>query len=103
MIRAGEHEDLSLICNEIGISNHLTEESEWVKARINNNSIDWSKLDTKESVVPDVRGMTLRDALYLLENKKLKVTYSGSGRVTQQSVVPGANTNSANEINLTLG
>ncbi|MEP2024545.1 MAG: penicillin-binding protein [Reichenbachiella sp.] len=103
VIRAGEHEDLSLICNTIGISNHLTEESDWVKARINNNSIDWSKLDTKESVVPDVRGMTLRDALYLLENKKLKVTYSGSGRVTQQSVVPGSNTNNANQINLTLG
>ncbi|SMD32749.1 cell division protein FtsI (penicillin-binding protein 3) [Reichenbachiella faecimaris] len=103
VIRAGEHKDLSLICNTIGISNHLTEESDWVKARINNNSIDWSKLDTKESVVPDVRGMTLRDALYLLENKKLKVTYSGNGRVTQQSVVPGSNTNNANEINLTLG
>ncbi|MEP3388556.1 MAG: penicillin-binding protein, partial [Reichenbachiella sp.] len=103
VIRAGEHEDLSLICNTIGISNHLKEESDWVKARINNNSIDWSKLDTKESVVPDVRGMTLRDALYLLENKNLKVTYSGNGRVTQQSVVPGSNTNSANEINLTLG
>lgn len=103
VIRAGEHEDLSLICNEIGISNHLTEESDWVKARINNNSIDWSKLDTKESVVPDVRGMTLRDALYLLENKKMKVTYSGNGRVKDQSVVPGSNTNSANQINLTLG
>lgn len=103
VIRAGEHEDLSLICNTIGISNHLKEESDWVKARINNNSIDWSKLDTQESVVPDVRGMTLRDALYLLENKNLKVTYSGNGRVTQQSVLPGSNTNSANEINLTLG
>ena len=103
VIRSGEHEDLAMICNTIGISNHLTEESEWVKARINNNSIDWSSIDAKESVVPDVRGMTLRDALYLLENKKLKVTYSGNGRVTQQSVVPGSNTNKANEINLTLG
>lgn len=103
VIRAGEHEDLSLICNTIGISNHQKEDSEWVKARINNNSIDWSKLDTKDSVVPDVRGMTLRDALYLLENKNLKVSYSGSGRVTKQSVLPGSNINNANEINLTLG
>ncbi len=103
VIRSGDHEDLSLICNTIGISNHTQEESEWVKARINNNSIDWSKLDTKGSLVPDVRGMTLRDALYLLENKKLKVNYSGSGRVTQQSVLSGSNAHNANEINLTLG
>ena len=103
VIRAGEHEDLSLICNTMGISNHLNEDSEWVRASINNNSIDWSKLDAQKSVVPDVRGMTLRDALYLLENKNLKVTYTGRGRVTEQSVVPGSNTSAANEINLTLG
>lgn len=103
VIQAGEHEDLSMICNKIGISNHLQEEAEWVKAKINNNSIDWSSLDTKKSVVPDVRGMTLRDAIYLLENKKLKVSYTGTGRVKQQSVLPGTNADNANEINLTLG
>lgn len=103
VIQAGEHEDLSMICNKMGISNHLQEEAEWVKAKINNNSIDWSSLDTKKSVVPDVRGMTLRDAIYLLENKKLKVSYTGTGRVKQQSVLPGTNADNANEINLTLG
>ena len=34
--------------------------------------------------MPDVRGMGLKDALYLLENAGVKVYYEGSGVVKQQ-------------------
>ena len=89
VIRAGEFEDLSMICNEIGISNHQEEGSEWVKAKINNNSIDWKKLDTRKSIVPDVRGMGIRDALYVLENLGLQVSVHGLGKVKRQTILPG--------------
>ena len=41
-------------------------------------------------VVPDVKGMGLKDALYLLESMDLHVSVSGSGRVKSQSPEPGA-------------
>lgn len=41
------------------------------------------------SVVPNVKGMGLRDALYLLENSGLKVGVSGAGTVSRQSLEPG--------------
>lgn len=41
------------------------------------------------SQVPNVKGMGLRDALYVLENAGLKVGVSGSGMVQSQSVNPG--------------
>ncbi|MDR1273254.1 MAG: transpeptidase family protein [Odoribacteraceae bacterium] len=41
------------------------------------------------SVVPNVKGMGLRDALYLLENGGLKVGASGAGMVMKQSIDPG--------------
>jgi len=41
-------------------------------------------------LVPDVRGMSLRDAVYLLENSGLRVRYSGKGRVLRQSPEHGA-------------
>lgn len=103
VIRAGEMEDLRLICNEIGISNHGKEDAKWVKARINNNSILWNNLGQHPTVVPDVRGMTLKDALYLLENRGLKVVYSGLGRVKEQSVRPGANVKKVEQIKIKLG
>ena len=34
----------------------------------------------EKGLVPDVRGMSLRDAIYLLENSGLRVKYSGKGR-----------------------
>jgi cell division protein FtsI (penicillin-binding protein 3) len=40
--------------------------------------------------VPDVKGMGLKDALYLLEGMDLKVAVRGSGKVKTQSPEPGA-------------
>jgi cell division protein FtsI (penicillin-binding protein 3) len=41
-------------------------------------------------LVPDVTGMGLRDALYLLERQGLQVRVQGSGSVRAQSLTPGA-------------
>lgn len=40
-------------------------------------------------IVPDVRGMALKDAVYLLENEGMQVLLEGRGLVRQQSVEPG--------------
>lgn len=44
--------------------------------------------DTK-NLMPDVRNMTLRDALFTLENRRVKVTVRGKGRVVAQDILPG--------------
>lgn len=43
----------------------------------------------RDPQMPDVRGMGLRDALHLLENRGLKVMPRGRGKVTNQSLAPG--------------
>jgi cell division protein FtsI (penicillin-binding protein 3) len=43
----------------------------------------------RSQVMPNVRGMGLKDALYLLENMGVKVAIRGRGKVTLQSVAPG--------------
>ena len=52
--------------------------------------------------MPNVIGMTYKDALYLLEKRGLKVNFSGSGRVKKQSVSPGKNTKNYSTIHLSL-
>ncbi len=54
------------------------------------------------SVTPNVVGMGLKDAVYLLENSGLKVTASGRGRVMNQSVAAGTNFKKAQTISLIL-
>jgi cell division protein FtsI (penicillin-binding protein 3) len=39
--------------------------------------------------MPDVKGMGLKDVLYLLENRKVKVLTRGRGKVIAQSITPG--------------
>lgn len=104
LIQAGHKEELRYICNRLGISNHATsDDAEWVRTRVNQNSIDWTPNEVSMGKVPNVAGMTLRDALYLLENAGLKVKIVGSGRVKQQSQYPGNNALKGSEITITLG
>lgn len=42
-----------------------------------------------EKRMPNVKGMGLKDALYLLESMGLKVSVSGKGKVMNQSIAPG--------------
>jgi cell division protein FtsI (penicillin-binding protein 3) len=52
--------------------------------------------------MPDVRKMTLKDALYVLENMNLKVIIKGKGKVVEQDVPPGNNINKNQIITLLL-
>lgn len=54
------------------------------------------------SVTPNVVGMGLKDAVYLLENMGLKVTASGRGRVLNQSLTAGTEFKKSQTISLLL-
>ncbi|WP_162416942.1 penicillin-binding protein [Cyclobacterium roseum] len=101
-IQAGNVEELQMICNRMGISNHYSGSETWVKTKVANRSIQWVSNAVEKPVVPDVSGMTLRDALYILENKGLRVQHSGKGRVRSQSLASGSQFESDQVIKLTL-
>jgi cell division protein FtsI (penicillin-binding protein 3) len=46
-------------------------------------------LPEAKNLMPDVRYMTLRDALFALESRNIKVTVKGRGKVMAQDVLPG--------------
>lgn len=103
VIKAGNLEELKMLCNQLGISNHVIDNVDWVKTHTNLNSIQWISLEPKSGLVPNVEGMTLRDAIYLLENAGLKVYYTGEGRVQSQSLTPGIKAVKGSGIKLELG
>jgi len=104
VIRAGKFDELNRLCNELGISNHLGDEDvDWVRSRVDNNAIIWKKNHSELDIVPNVQGMTLRDAVFLLENKGLRVSVSGNGRVKSQSLGPGKRINKGQTITIKLG
>jgi cell division protein FtsI (penicillin-binding protein 3) len=42
-----------------------------------------------KKTIPNVKGLGLKDALFLLENMNLKVIAKGRGKVVAQSIAPG--------------
>lgn len=54
------------------------------------------------SVVPDVKGYGLKDAINMLENKGLKVIIKGRGKVIAQSILPGTTINKGQAIIIQL-
>jgi cell division protein FtsI (penicillin-binding protein 3) len=50
----------------LGVSNHSATEEEWIKASKSGSSVVWKKNAVVKDQVPDVMGMTYRDAIYLL-------------------------------------
>ncbi len=89
VIRSGYQEDLRFLCNELGVSNHTSTEEAWVRTGIVGNSVEWKGNNAGVDRAPNVKGMTLRDALYVLESAGLKVLIEGKGRVTEQSLPAG--------------
>ncbi|MFZ2904751.1 MAG: penicillin-binding protein [Cyclobacteriaceae bacterium] len=102
VIRAGNQEELTMLCNDLGVSNHTRTEEEWVRASKNGNAVDWKKNIMGKGLVPDVAGMTFRDAIYLLEKEGLKVFYEGKGRVASQSLTPGTRISKGSRIFIRL-
>lgn len=80
----------------------MEESAEWVKVTSDSVVYKPQPLSLNSSLVPDVRGMGARDALYLLEEKGLRVQMNGAGRVTSQSVTPGSKLVRGGTIAITL-
>jgi cell division protein FtsI (penicillin-binding protein 3) len=98
ILRAGYAEDLHQISTELGVTNQPTAEG-WVRLTDGGN---WKPQANKPGQVPDVRGLPLRDALFLLENRGLRVSASGRGRVAKQSLNPGTAASMGRQVLLTL-
>ena len=61
-----------------------------------------AELNTAQNIMPNLVGMGLKDALYLLENKGLTATISGKGKVISQSLIPGTSFKKGQKIILML-
>ncbi|MFC2100195.1 penicillin-binding protein [Bacteroidota bacterium] len=64
--------------------------SEWVIATINSDTIRLKSKTFKDQIMPNLFGMTAKDAIYLVEEMGIKVRIKGKGLVKKQSIAAGA-------------
>jgi cell division protein FtsI (penicillin-binding protein 3) len=61
----------------------------WTYIQRQNDQSTARNLQVARHAMPNVKGMGLKDALYMLENMNLKVVAKGMGKVSQQSLAAG--------------
>jgi cell division protein FtsI (penicillin-binding protein 3) len=101
--RAVYAQSAEVIFEELNIPRGKAPEAEWLRGESNGHQVNFDNLHPESDRIPDLRGMTGRDALRLLETLGLNVTIKGTGRVRRQSLLPGYKYSPDSKITLFLG
>jgi len=88
--KSGSFSDLSYLFKELNIPvEKETGKPDWVTAKNSDTKVELKQRAMDKDLVPNVVDMGLKDALYLLEERGLRVSVRGRGRVISQSITPG--------------
>ncbi len=89
-VKSGKKSDVQVIAKVLSLKTAIADENaNYVWAQINKETFQLKGLATKESEVPQLVGMGLRDALTILENQKITVKVIGRGVIKKQSLAAG--------------
>ncbi|MEA1885626.1 MAG: penicillin-binding protein [Bacteroidota bacterium] len=88
-VKKGYSDDTEYLLADLGVLHKNATTETWIEPTRDGDTLKLEKLELIENLVPNVIGMGLRDAIFLLENSGLKVTAIGRGKVISQSLRPG--------------
>ena len=88
-VKYGHRNDLIKSLKALGIVFKLNFDSDWLVADTLNKKVNLNQLKIAKGLVPNVIGMTAKDAVYLLENVGMIVRIRGYGSVKNQSISAG--------------
>ena len=88
---AGRKKELALISSTLQMkyADSTTRTDEWTNVSGINASVTLSQKTVDTKAMPELKGMALKDVVYLCENMGLKVNVRGRGKVAGQSIVAG--------------
>ena len=98
-----QKEELDELIDELDIDANVEGQGDWARLA-GGKEMEMEVKDVLEkNMIPELYGMGIRDAIYLLENRGIHVSYHGIGRVKGQSVQSGQPIIKGSSIHLTLG
>ena len=89
----------------LGINNiYEDDKSAFIAGAIDtNDNVVYRKYNLPRGVVPNCKGMTIKDALYMLEKMGFRVSFDGRGKVISQSLNAGTPYKKGSRLHLKLG
>jgi cell division protein FtsI (penicillin-binding protein 3) len=98
----GYYDDINKALRTLDIRARRRIDGDWARTREHGDTLRVVDLKFIDGLMPNVVGMPLRDAMYLIENNGMRVNYSGLGKVVRQSLQPGAKVIPGGTVNLEL-
>ncbi len=90
-IKGGDIAAVRSVTSKLSPSTATTSSNKgWGRATVGEDSrVSVESINESHDIMPNVVGMGLKDAIFILENRGLKVSFEGCGRVTRQSIAHG--------------
>lgn len=102
-VKNGKADEILKILSDLGVKSAAFNFGyEWASSESKDGKVILSEKKFTGKKMPDVKGMGLKDALFVLENKGLKVVVRGSGKVVKQSINAGSEIESGQKITIEL-
>jgi cell division protein FtsI (penicillin-binding protein 3) len=102
-MQTGYQTDIETVCNTIGVTTVIhNKTTNWVQANKQNNLLNLTEKHLAPGMVPNVVGMGVKDAIYILESVGLSVKVRGKGSVIKQSIDAGQPASKGKEIIIDL-
>ena len=102
-IKGGDIAQIRRIADRFSPRTSFEDRKGWGTVRIDSlSNVTISTLAQDDQTMPNVVGMGLKDALFLLESRGLKVSFSGRGSVRYQSIAPGTRISRGGAVTITL-
>ena len=83
-------DDIRQLAPFAGVGFNATTTAEWFEVNKNNKSQEYAVTSNENNLMPLLKGMSAKDAVFLCDEKGIKVTIKGKGKVTAQSVSPNS-------------
>jgi cell division protein FtsI (penicillin-binding protein 3) len=87
--KAGKSKEVKRVYQALGIKTLYAAKGDYFNSIDTSNGVVYQEYSTVKGVMPNVLGMGLKDALYLLGNAGLKTEVTGSGKVVRQNIPAG--------------
>ena len=89
-VKGGDIAQLRRVADRLSPRASFDSRTGWGRAAVDSlSNVAITSLPDDRGVMPDVRGMGLKDALFVLESRGLRVRFSGQGAVVRQSIAAG--------------
>ncbi|HJA97066.1 MAG TPA: PASTA domain-containing protein [Candidatus Alistipes faecavium] len=102
-VKGGDIAQIRRVTDKFSPRTSFDRRTGWGRTQVDSlSNVTITSLEASADRMPDVRGMGLKDALFLLESRGLRVRFSGQGAVVQQSPAHGAHVSPGMTVSVTL-